>query len=216
MWQQWGRIFRISWVTCTYVFPTSSVILPFLSLLFPPLFLFYLIHQLTNITQPPGHLYWLNITSLPMSSMVPALEWKEEHHQQSNTSWELRDGLSVVSALPMFFLFTPHSTHRQALSSPYYMQGTDGSSAVLTLTQQVSGPGSRCWAHHLHPRLHRRPPPPTPWMALHQTCDSALSKQGCCTDSTAAEPASQGIEAGRFWRVLLANILGVPKGSIFS
>lgn len=112
-----------------------------------------------------------------MSSMVPALEWKEEHHQQSNTSCELRDGLSVVSALPMFFLFTPHSTHRQALSSPYYTQGTDGSSTVLTLTQQVSGPGSRCWAHYLHPRLHRRPPPPTPWIALHQTCDSVLSNK---------------------------------------
>lgn len=38
---------------------------------------------------PQGIYYWLNIISLPMSSMVPALECKEGHHQQSNTPWEL-------------------------------------------------------------------------------------------------------------------------------
>lgn len=137
-----------------FPFPQSSVhSSPYSS----PLFLF------TNITQPQGIYYWLNITSLPMSSMVPALECKEGHHQQSNMPWELfAMGLVCSQHCPCFsclILTTLTGRH-------YYPHVTCKAQMVKMLCSRLH---SKCWGQDPNPelttstpRLYCCPPHPHP------------------------------------------------------
>ena len=143
---------------------------------------------------PQGIYYWWNMISLPMSSMVPALECKEGHHQQSNTPWELffffflRElfamGLVCSQHCPCFscwILTTLTGRH-------YYPHITCKAQMVKMLCSRLH---SKCWGQDPNPelttstpRLYRRPHTPTPWAALHQTSDSKPS--GMLSQSTAA------------------------------
>lgn len=180
MWQQWGRISRVFWANCGWLFTTLS---PYS---FP--FGFSLL-----ISYSPWCIhYLLNIKSLLMSGMVPALGCRDEQRQQSNMSRELMMGLVCSQHCPCFILFNPHNnTPRQALLSAVKCKAQMGLSALLKLTQRASTaariPSWSSPSLPLHCAAHLWP------VALHQTCHSnppGCSHDHCCwPDSTAAESA---------------------------
>lgn len=126
MWQQWGMIFRVSWSQLlvtpyhAYVFPIFLIILlssfPFLTNFS---FCFSLLISYSSLCI----YYLMNIKSLLVSGFVPALESRDEQHQQNNVSWEFMMGLECSQSY--LILFNPHNTPRQALLSPLYTQGAD-------------------------------------------------------------------------------------------
>lgn len=105
-----------------YAYPTSLAMLLFF---YPFAYSFPFCFSLLIAYIPQCIYYLLNVKSLLLSGTVPALERKDEQHQQSNMSQELTMGLVCAQHCPCFILFNPHNAPRQALLSPFYMQGTD-------------------------------------------------------------------------------------------